>query len=112
MLGKSAAYLNFFDNVNINYIKCFLESSSFKNYYELELSGSTIKNLSLYSIGKTPITFPPKNEQSEIVEFVMTGTQKIDTAINLKQQEIVKLQEYKRSLINSVVTGKVKIIEN
>lgn len=110
MLGKSAAYLNFFDNVNINYIKCFLESSSFKNYYELELSGSTIKNLSLYSIGKTPITFPPKNEQSEIVEFVMTGTQKIDTAIHLKQQEIAKLQEYKRSLINSVVTGRVKVL--
>lgn len=34
---------------------------------------------------------------------------KIETAISLKQQEMEKLKEYKRSLINGVVTGKVCI---
>lgn len=39
----------------------------------------------------------------------MSNIKRIDTAIYLKQQEIEKLKEYKSSLINSVVTGKVKV---
>ncbi len=109
MLGKSAAYLNFYKNINIDYIKCFLESTVFKNYYELQLSGSTINNFSLYSIGKTPITFPNKIEQQQIVQFIKEGATKIATAISLKEQEIEKLKEYKMSLIDGVVTGKVKV---
>jgi type I restriction enzyme S subunit len=93
MLGKSAAYLNFYENINIEYVKCFLESTVFKNYYELQLSGSTINNFSLYSIGKTPVTFPNKIEQQQIVEFIKIGTTKIATAISLKEQEIDKLKE-------------------
>lgn len=109
MLGKSAAYLNFHKDVNIEYIKYFLESSNFKNYYELELSGSTINNFSLYSIVKTPIVIPSNKEQKGIVDYLETASQKIETAIGLKQQEIAKLKEYKSSLINGVVTGKVRI---
>ena len=55
------------------------------------------------------VAVPPKNEQKEILEYIETASQKIETAINLKQQEIAKLKEYKSSLINSVVTGKVKV---
>jgi len=109
MLGKSAAYLNFFSDSNIEYIKWFLESSIFKNYYELQLSGSTINNFSLYSIGKTPIVLPSKNDQNEIVEYLKATTSKIATAISLKEQEIEKLKEYKATLINSAVTGKIKV---
>jgi type I restriction enzyme S subunit len=109
MLGKSAAYLNFYSDLNIEFIKWFLESSVFKNYYELQLSGSTINNFSLYSIGKTPIILPSKNEQKEIVEFLKSTSSKIATAISLKEQEIEKLKEYKATLINSAVTGKIKV---
>ena len=52
---------------------------------------------------------PPLKEQKEISEFIETASQKIETTIRLKQQEIAKLKEYKSSLINGVVTGKVKI---
>ncbi len=60
------------------------------------------------------LRFPvaPLSEQKEITEHIGSASQKIDTAISLKTQEIEKLKEYKSSLINSVVTGKVKIIEN
>jgi type I restriction enzyme S subunit len=107
MLGKSAAYINLLSNVNIRYIRLFLQSSIFKNYYELELSGSTIKNLSLHSIGKTPIVIPPKEEQQEIVSYIEAQNEKIKTAIKLKQQEIASLKEYKTVLIDAAVTGKV-----
>lgn len=57
------------------------------------------------------IGFPPIEEQNRIVEYLKTATQKIDKAIGLKEQEIEKLKEYKASLINSMVTGKVKVVE-
>jgi len=54
--------------------------------------------------------YPPLSEQKEIAAYIEAASQKIETAIGLKQQEIEKLKEYKGSLINEVVTGKVKII--
>ena len=57
------------------------------------------------------LRFPiaPSSEQKEISAYIETASKKIETAIGLKEQEIAKLQEYKSSLINSVVTGKVKV---
>ena len=52
---------------------------------------------------------PPLSEQKEISAYIENASKKIETAINLKQKEIEKLKEYKSSLINSVVTGKVKV---
>lgn len=52
---------------------------------------------------------PPKSEQMEIVNFIENTTNKIEKAVTLKEQEIEKLKEYKASLINSVVTGKVRV---
>ncbi|NIJ45649.1 type I restriction enzyme S subunit [Wenyingzhuangia heitensis] len=52
---------------------------------------------------------PPLSEQKEISAYIETASKKIETAIGLKQQEIAKLKEYKSSIINSVVTGKVKV---
>jgi type I restriction enzyme S subunit len=109
MLGKSAAYLNFKDNVNIEFIRMYLVSGVFKNYYELELSGSTINNLSLYSINKTPIVYPSQKEQLQIVTYIQTQSTKIDRAIALQQTQIEKLKEFKSTLIDSAVTGKIKV---
>ena len=58
---------------------------------------------------KFPFVLPSLSEQKEISEYVETASKKIETAIELKQQEIEKLKEYKSSLINSAVTGKVKV---
>lgn len=52
---------------------------------------------------------PKIEEQKEIVEYIETATTKIATAISLKEQEIEKLKEYKMSLIDGVVSGKVKV---
>ncbi|WP_313492335.1 restriction endonuclease subunit S [Sphingobacterium multivorum] len=52
---------------------------------------------------------PPLTEQKAIVAFLQEQTSKIDKAILQKQEQIVKLKEYKQSLINDVVTGKIKV---
>ena len=56
------------------------------------------------------LPIPPKEEQLQIVKYIKNQTAKIDKAINLQQNYIAKLKEYKASLIDSVVTGKVKVV--
>jgi len=55
------------------------------------------------------VPIPPIDEQAKILKHIKIYNSKIDTAITLKQQEIAKLQEYKATLINSAVTGKIKV---
>ena len=59
--------------------------------------------------GDILIPYPLYDEQLKIVEYIETQTKKIDIAIKLQQNYISKLKEYKASLIDSVVTGKVKV---
>ena len=59
--------------------------------------------------GELEYPVPPKDEQLQIVEHIENQTTKIDKAIELQQNYISKLKEYKASLIDSVVTGKVRV---
>jgi type I restriction enzyme S subunit len=52
---------------------------------------------------------PPLSEQQQLVKIIDNKTAKIDKAIELHQKQIEKLKEYKATLIDSVVTGKLKI---
>lgn len=48
-------------------------------------------------------------EQKDIVEYIEKTNIKTCTAISLKEKEIGKLKEFKSVLINSAVTGKIKV---
>jgi len=52
---------------------------------------------------------PPIEEQEAIVEYIDREVAKQDRAVSLLDQQITKLKEYKASLINSAVTGKIKV---
>lgn len=109
MLGKSAAYINLEPNVNKEFVYYFLKSSAASDYINKELSGSTIKNLSLNSIDKTPIPYPKEKEQKLIVSKIKNETLRIDEILLKSEQEIELLKEYKTALISEVVTGKVDV---
>lgn len=53
---------------------------------------------------------PPLDEQKEIVLYIENEKAKIKTGILNFEQQIDKLTEYKASLINGAVTGKIKVI--
>jgi len=57
------------------------------------------------------VAVPPIQEQLNILNYIETYTSKITDATLLKEQEIEKLKEYKATLINSAVTGKIKVCE-
>ena len=55
--------------------------------------------------------YPPKTEQTKIIEHLDEQTQKIDSTIEKETQRIELLKEYRQSLISEVVTGKVDVRE-
>lgn len=62
--------------------------------------------------GNVEIPYPSQEEQSTIVAHIETQSAKIDQAIAIQQQQIDKLKEYKATLINSAVTGKIRVPES
>jgi type I restriction enzyme S subunit len=71
---------------------------------------NTQMNLNVDRIGTNSICLPPLAEQLELIAFIEKQSQKINTAITLKQNQIEKLNEYKTTLINAAVTGKIKVV--
>ena len=53
--------------------------------------------------------FPPKQEQTQIVNFLDRKTQQIDELISAEQRKIELLKEYRQSLISEAVTGKIDV---
>lgn len=65
-----------------------------------------VVHISSGEIARLLIVLPPKEEQKEIADYLDKKCTAIDTAIEQKQELIVKLTEYKKSLIYECVTGK------
>jgi type I restriction enzyme S subunit len=91
------------------FYKFYVESTIYQFALKQLTKTSAQGGVYMGDIQNSLIILPPISEQKEIVNYLDAGTKKIETAISLKQQEIAKLKEYKSSLINSVVTGKVKV---
>lgn len=61
------------------------------------------------TFGKQYLPIPPEEEQKEIVNFIHTRINKIDTMIEALKAEIDRLTEYKQRLISDVVTGQIDV---
>ncbi|MGP1527999.1 MAG: restriction endonuclease subunit S [Campylobacter sp.] len=90
------------------YVFQILNSEIFKKQAGKFLT-STINQLTVNNFNSFEIPLPPKDEQEKIVEYIENKISKIDKLLNLEQECIKSLKEYKASLIDSVVTGKVKV---
>lgn len=81
-----------------------------EDYFKNNSTLTTIMYVSKDTFGSMPIPLPSEKEQKNIVNYIKIVFHKTITAITLKQQEIEKLKEYKATLINSAVTGKIKVV--
>lgn len=79
------------------------------NQFEQVSRGGTMGVINIELLSQLILIIPTINEQNKILKFLEIGKQKITTALSLKEQEIEKLKEYKATLINSAVTGKIKV---
>lgn len=108
ILGKSAAYISLKKTVIKEYIYYVLESERSGRYFELELTGTTIRNLSLRSIKDMPIAFPSVDEQQQIASILMS----LDHSIKAKKVKLGQISLMKKGLMQDLLTGKVRVKVN
>ncbi|HUM51465.1 MAG TPA: restriction endonuclease subunit S [Chitinophagales bacterium] len=110
LLNQRVAKITMKHGFEADYVLNILRSEMYLNQLYQLPSGTKQANLSNDDVLNIKIVFPAdKKERQFILDFIVAITTKIATTISLKEQEIEKLKEYKASLINSVVTGKVKV---
>lgn len=61
------------------------------------------------NFGDIKVAVPPLGEQLEILQFIDSTSERLNNACTVFEQQITKLKEYKSTLINSAVTGKIKV---
>ena len=105
ILGKSAAYINCNENANKNFISMVLQSSRVKKYFFSELTGTTIKNLSLKTIRNTKIQLPDLDEQNKISSIIISTISDIEN----NKRELNRLKELKKGLMRDLLTGKARV---
>ncbi|MCR2122635.1 restriction endonuclease subunit S [Campylobacter upsaliensis] len=124
-VGKNAIYLND-DEVYLNtfckgfriereaypmYLNYLLSSLSYKRYFMSVCSGFTRINLRQEHFLDIPLILPPLQEQKEIAEFLDSKVAQINSAIEKTKRQIELVREYKNTLINEAVCGRIKLKE-
>jgi len=93
--------------VNLDYfyhtLPIFLILNAKENIYGAKLLNQGI-------IFNTSLLYPPKEEQKAIANYLDTKTAHIDRIIETINTQIDKLKELRKTLINDVVTGKIKVV--
>jgi type I restriction enzyme S subunit len=78
--------------------------------YTVYISGSAQPKLTRDRLSSVRVPIPPTAERNAIIDLIKRESLKFSKAITLKQEQITALKEYKTSLINAAVTGKIKVI--
>lgn len=115
ILGVSATYnqaccgMTFNESINVEFAQYFFMAAY--PYIRDEGNESSQMNLSAGYISTLKICAGSLDEQLKIVEYLNQQVVKIEGAMSFEQQQIENLKEYKNTLINSAVTGKIKVAE-
>ena len=93
-----------------NYMYYFTKSHIFRKIWEAFMQGSAgQKRIWTDFIQDFPFPTPKKETQNYIVEFLNKETENIDNHIKKVEGRIELYEEYRKSLIYNVVTGKVEV---
>ncbi|EFB6864996.1 restriction endonuclease subunit S [Escherichia coli] len=98
------------DTCDKNWIYFVLLTKGFINDFEMQIDITGQQpNISTVAIGNLSFPLPPELEQKAIVSDLSRRCALLDKAVDDQIAQIEKLKEYKTTLINSAVTGKIKI---
>ncbi len=99
------------DSFNPNYLEYLLKTKGYIEHYNKISTGLHSSRLRFYGhmFFNMEIGFPNREEQDKIVAHIQTQSAKIDKAVAGQEQMIERLREYKATLINAAVTGKIRV---
>lgn len=96
--------------INSKYLYYVLISDYMQVLIRRNVIGSTIPTISEDKILNMKICIPDISEQKDIVKYISERVFEISNSIEIIKEQIKKLKEYKTTLINDAVTGKIKVV--
>ena len=91
------------------YLFRLFQSRDFNIRFTIFAKGVTRFGLDMNIFKDAKVPMPPLPEQQKIADYLDEKTSKIRKSIDIIEEEVEKLEEYKKILINEAVTGKIKV---
>ena len=110
LLLQRVARLRAKDTLNAKFLYYNLMNPSFLFWVNLSKTDPMVPHISPANINDFLIALPPIKEQNLIVMEIDLKLDEMMKAISQQQTLIEKLKEYKATLIDSAVTGKIKVL--
>lgn len=79
--------------------------------FQFYISGSAIPSMTQYDLANISFALPPLQEQKQIANFLDEKCEKINSAIEKTKKQIELIKEYKNTLINEAVCGRINFLE-
>lgn len=77
--------------------------------FQFYISGSAIPSMTQYDLANISFALPPLQEQKQIANFLDEKCEKINSAIEKTKKQIELVKEYKNTLINEAVCGRINL---
>lgn len=94
-----------------DFLYLYTKSHHYQSWKNSIFSQATIQNIGADKYKDLTVTVPPLSEQIKITEFLKQKTEEIDCIVSEATNSIIKLKQYKQSLILEAVTGKIDVRE-
>lgn len=91
------------------YFAYLLLTNNWRQQVRSRVSGIKVYSINQKILKQTSLLFPPLQEQQAIASYLDEKTSQIDSLIEIKQEKITELKDYKKSIIYEYVTGKKKV---
>ena len=104
--------ITFKDGLSPKYAWYYLSGIRVRQYISSLSTGtsSSMQNISQSQYGNIFITIPSIGEQSEITKYLDEKCRFVDALVTKKQQYLIEIENYKKSLIYEYVTGKKEVV--
>ena len=90
------------------FVAFVLDAQPYQEEMILDAGGTTIKHIYISRLSKMRIALPPVEEQVELIMFLRTVRHNFRKRTSLVLASIIKLQEYRSTLITAAVTGQIE----
>lgn len=108
-VNSSIAVLRPRESIDSVYFYYYLTSTYIQDTINQIKDGMGVPHLFQADIKKFPIILPPLDEQKEISQYLDEETELLESTVTLVKQQILKLKDYRQSLIYEAVTGKIDL---
>lgn len=108
-LAMNQFLLRFTSDCNAKFVFYYLHTKFAEEQIAQRVKGAVTLTITKEAVRSIPVSFPTLDQQNRIVQYLEEKSLRIDMVLKNLKKEITRLEEYKKSLIYEVVTGKREV---